>query len=58
MRPHRASIAIASALAVLATLGLPFVRKVAKGLIDPNVASESELWALPHMTPARVRMVS
>jgi DNA uptake protein ComE-like DNA-binding protein len=26
--------------------------QVAKGLIDPNVASEQELTALPHMTPA------
>lgn len=42
---------IASAI-VWATLMVGLDAQVAKGLIDPNVASEQELLALPHTTPA------
>jgi len=37
------------------SLSLPLQAQVGKGLIDPNVASEAELTALPHMTPALVK---
>jgi DNA uptake protein ComE-like DNA-binding protein len=32
--------------------------QVAKGLLDPNVASEQELSSLPHMTPAIVKALT
>jgi DNA uptake protein ComE-like DNA-binding protein len=48
---HRfAAIVAAVALAALATTGAQ--AQAGKGLLDPNVASEQELTALPHMTPA------
>jgi DNA uptake protein ComE-like DNA-binding protein len=45
---------IASAI-LWTTLLIGVDAQVAKGLIDPNVASEQELLALPHMTPAAVK---
>ena len=41
--------------AALALLGTTVVAQLAKALVDPNSASESELQALPHMTPAVVK---
>jgi DNA uptake protein ComE-like DNA-binding protein len=51
---HRAVHAIVGAvvgLAFLAMLGAPAGAQVGK-LVDPNMATESELAQLPHMTPA------
>jgi DNA uptake protein ComE-like DNA-binding protein len=51
---HRAVHAIvgaAAGLAFLAMLGAPAGAQVGK-LVDPNMATESELAQLPHMTPA------
>jgi DNA uptake protein ComE-like DNA-binding protein len=45
----------AAIVLVLTTLAGSASGQVAKGLIDPNVATEQELTALPHMTPARVK---
>lgn len=45
---------IASAIVGISlTIGVD--AQVAKGLVDPNVASEQELLGLPHMTPAIVK---
>jgi DNA uptake protein ComE-like DNA-binding protein len=41
-------------LALLAVLGAPAGAQVGK-LVDPNMAAESDLQALPHMTPAIVK---
>src|SRR5262244_1374597 len=46
---------LALALALLAIHGTPASAQAAKGLIDPNTAAESELQALPAMTPAIVK---
>jgi DNA uptake protein ComE-like DNA-binding protein len=48
-----------SALATLVAtcLGSTAQAQVAKGLVDPNVAVEKELLALPHITPAIVKAV-
>jgi DNA uptake protein ComE-like DNA-binding protein len=46
--------AIVGVLAFLAVLGSPAGAQVAK-LADPNMASESELQQLPHMTPDIVK---
>jgi DNA uptake protein ComE-like DNA-binding protein len=43
------------ALAVAACLAASAQAQVAKGLLDPNVAVEKDLLALPHMTPAIVK---
>jgi DNA uptake protein ComE-like DNA-binding protein len=59
---HRSAGAIVSALvgvavgglAILAVLGSPAGAQVGK-LVDPNMASESDLQQLPHMTPAIVK---
>lgn len=48
----------ACALVCAVTMGMLAPRaeaQVAKGLIDPNVATEQELLALPHMTPAAAK---
>ena len=45
---------LALAVALLGR-GLPAGAQAAKGLIDPNTAAESELQALPAMTPAIVK---
>ena len=44
------AIVIALAASVAALHG-----QAGKGLLDPNVAAEKELLALPHMTPATVK---
>jgi DNA uptake protein ComE-like DNA-binding protein len=51
---HRAVGAIVGILAFLALLGSPSGAQVGK-LVDPNMASESELQQLPNMTPAIVK---
>jgi DNA uptake protein ComE-like DNA-binding protein len=55
---NRAAHAIVGAtigcLALLAVLAVPAGAQVGK-LVDPNMAAESELTALPHMTPAIVK---
>jgi DNA uptake protein ComE-like DNA-binding protein len=52
---HQAIRSFVRVLALLAVLGTPVFAQVGKGLIDPNVAAESELQQLPHMTPAIVK---
>jgi DNA uptake protein ComE-like DNA-binding protein len=42
---------VATLIAMMVMAGRPGAQ-VAKGLIDPNVATEQELTALPHITPA------
>jgi DNA uptake protein ComE-like DNA-binding protein len=58
MTMHRAGggfiAMLAVALALLAQ-GSPAAAQVTKGLIDPNTAAESDLQALPAMTPAIVK---
>lgn len=44
-----------STVILLASLASSVGAQVGKGLIDPNVATESELLTLPHMTPAIVK---
>src|SRR5215469_7417610 len=46
---------LALALTLLAISGSPAGAQAAKGLIDPNAATETELQALPAMTPAIVK---
>jgi DNA uptake protein ComE-like DNA-binding protein len=46
---------LALALALLAVQASPARAQVAKGLIDPNTAAESDLQSLPAMTPAIVK---
>jgi DNA uptake protein ComE-like DNA-binding protein len=46
---------LALALALLAIHGSPAGAQAAKGLIDPNTATETELQALPAMTPTIVK---
>ncbi len=47
---YRAARAIAGVITLLALLAWPAAAQVGK-LVDPNMASESELQSLPHMTP-------
>jgi DNA uptake protein ComE-like DNA-binding protein len=42
-------------LAIVACVSTSASAQVGKGLLDPNVAAEKELVALPHMTPAIVK---
>src|ERR1700682_1451819 len=51
---HRAVGAIVGVVAFLTVLGSPSSAQVGK-LVDPNMASESELQQLPNMTPAIVK---
>jgi len=51
---HRAARVFFGVLALLALLGAPAGAQLGK-LVDPNVAPESELQQLPHMTPAIVK---
>ena len=48
---HRAAVALVGALSLVTALTIPVRGQVGRGLIDPNVAAESDLGALPHMTP-------
>jgi len=50
---HRLAL-VMGALALVASVAVPQAQ-VGKGLVDPNVAAEKELAALPHMTPAIVK---
>jgi DNA uptake protein ComE-like DNA-binding protein len=53
---HKHPFAIVTvAAALVASLAAIPHAQVGKGLIDPNVAAEKELAALPHMTPALVK---
>jgi DNA uptake protein ComE-like DNA-binding protein len=56
MRTEIRRTAIA-AVAVLAGFAAAASAQVAKGLVDPNVAAEKELLALPNMTPAMVKAI-
>ena len=47
-------VVIVAALALAATVAA----QVGKGLVDPNVASETDLLTLPHMTPAIVKALN
>jgi DNA uptake protein ComE-like DNA-binding protein len=49
------SLTIAAVLALALSAFAPAAAQVGKGLLDPNVAAEKELLALPHMTPAIVK---
>jgi DNA uptake protein ComE-like DNA-binding protein len=51
----RAFVGVLALLVLLAMPGTPVGAQDGKGLIDPNVAAESELQQLPHMTPAIVK---
>jgi DNA uptake protein ComE-like DNA-binding protein len=51
---HRAVHAIIGVLAFLALLGAPAGAQIGK-LVDPNMATESDLTPLPNMTPAIVK---
>ena len=51
---HRAVGAIVGVVAFLTVLGSPSSAQVGK-LVDPNMASESELQQLPNMSPAIVK---
>jgi DNA uptake protein ComE-like DNA-binding protein len=42
-------------IAIVISTSLSLHAQVGKGLIDPNVAAEAELTALPHLTPAIVK---
>ncbi len=56
MKPnYRVFVTILGALAALACLVTPTGAQVGKGLVDPNIAAERDLLALPHMTPATVK---
>ncbi len=53
---HRTFRACAGALALLALLAGPAAAQAGKaGLLDPNMAAESDLQQLPQMTPAVVK---
>jgi DNA uptake protein ComE-like DNA-binding protein len=49
---YRALRAFAGALALLGLLAVPAGAQAGKGLLDPNMAAESELAQMPQMTPA------
>jgi DNA uptake protein ComE-like DNA-binding protein len=56
MRARRLSaVAILSAFLFLMILAQAACAQVGKGLADPNIAPESELLTLPHMTPPIVK---
>jgi DNA uptake protein ComE-like DNA-binding protein len=49
---HRVTLTIVSVLMLLAGAACSARAQAGRGLLDPNVASEAELQALPNMTPA------
>ena len=51
---HSFAIVIGAFALVACVAAIPHAQ-VGKGLLDPNVAAEKELLALPHMTPAIVK---
>ena len=54
IRKHSFSVVL-GAFAIVAGIAASAGAQVGKGLLDPNVAAEKELLALPHMTPAIVK---
>ena len=52
MTTKHAFVAIVGALTLVTLAATRAPAQVGKGLLDPNVAAEKELAALPHMTPA------
>jgi DNA uptake protein ComE-like DNA-binding protein len=52
---QRLPIVIGAAVVLALALATPAGAQVGKGLIDPNVAAEQELLALPHMNPVIVK---
>ena len=54
-RTYHAAFSLVAALVLVGALTASARAQVGKGLIDPNLASESELRGLPHMTPAIVK---
>ena len=57
MKRNRSVWTMMSALAMAASLAGIAQAQVAKGLVDPNVATEKDLLALPHMTPAIAKAI-
>jgi DNA uptake protein ComE-like DNA-binding protein len=55
MASRRTFAVLVAAVLFGAALATPAAAQVGKGLLDPNVASEQELTALPHMTAAIVK---
>ena len=49
---QRIALTIVSALILLSVAACSMQAQAGKGLLDPNVATESELQSLPNMTPA------
>ena len=54
-RSRRTTMTLGSALVVAATLAVSLHGQVGKGLIDPNVAAETELRTVAPLTPAIVK---
>jgi DNA uptake protein ComE-like DNA-binding protein len=52
---HRTAVTVISAALLLASMVSSARAQVGKGLLDPNLASEADLKALPQMTPAIVK---
>jgi DNA uptake protein ComE-like DNA-binding protein len=57
MTDTRTSLGILGAAVLTLALAVPATAQVGTGLLDPNVATEAQLTALPHMTPAIVKGV-
>jgi DNA uptake protein ComE-like DNA-binding protein len=55
MTEKRTSLGFLTAAVVALALTVPVWAQVGTGLLDPNVATEAQLTALPHMTPAIVK---
>jgi DNA uptake protein ComE-like DNA-binding protein len=54
MTSRRTTVTLCT-LALMATMAISIRAQVGKGLIDPNVAAEADLRALPNMTPVIVK---
>ena len=55
MTERRTSFGVLAAAALALAIAVPATAQVGTGLLDPNVATEAQLTALPHMTPAIVK---
>ena len=55
MTERRTSFGVLAAVALALAIAVPATAQVGTGLLDPNVATEAQLTALPHMTPAIVK---
>ena len=53
-RTVAAVLGVVAVVTLMASLSAPASAQVGKGLVDPNIAAERDLLALPHMTPAIV----